>query len=61
MKFFTKKGKAVKKWHSRAMVIDLSKTKVTFISRQELGSHVSSDVGEKGVYVSATWIEPSEE
>jgi hypothetical protein len=32
MRFFTRKSKAVKNWHSRAMIIDLSKTKVTFIN-----------------------------
>jgi hypothetical protein len=31
MKFFQKKSKAVKRWHSRAMLIDLRKTKVTII------------------------------
>jgi len=31
MKFFGRKYKARKKWHSKAMVIDLSKTKVTLI------------------------------
>lgn|SRR5512136_2029944 len=30
MKFFTKKNKAAKKWHSRAMIIDVNKTRVTF-------------------------------
>ncbi len=30
MKFFTKRNKAVKKWRSRAMIIDVSKTRVTF-------------------------------
>jgi len=36
MKFFTKKNRAVKKWHSRAMVIDVSKTRITFINSTEL-------------------------
>ncbi len=35
MKFFQKKNKAVKRWHSRAMLIDLRKTKVTFIHTGE--------------------------
>lgn len=36
MKFFQRKNKAIKKWHSRAMIIDLSKTKVTIIRKREL-------------------------
>ena len=32
MRFLSRKRKAVKNWHSRAMIIDLSKTKVTFIN-----------------------------
>ncbi len=35
MKFFQKKSKAVKRWHSRAMLIDLRKTKVTIIHAGE--------------------------
>jgi hypothetical protein len=31
LKFFTRKRKAVKKWHSRAMLIDLRKTKLTIV------------------------------
>jgi hypothetical protein len=44
MKFFTKKSKAVKKWHSRAMIIDLSKTRVTFLSREDLNEGASQQV-----------------
>jgi hypothetical protein len=44
MKFFTKKSKAVKKWHSRAMIIDLSKTRVTFLSREDLDANPSQEV-----------------
>jgi hypothetical protein len=36
MRFFKKRNRAVKKWHSRAMVIDVSKTRVTFIRSDEL-------------------------
>ena len=35
MKFFTKKNRAAKKWHSRAMIIDVSKTRITFINSTE--------------------------
>ncbi len=31
MKFFRKKSKAIKAWHSRAMLIDIRKTKVTIV------------------------------
>jgi hypothetical protein len=41
MKFFTKRSKAVKKWHSRAMVIDLSKTRVMFLSREDFDADAS--------------------
>ena len=44
MKFFTKKSKAVKKWHSRAMIIDLSKTRVTFLSREDPDEGASQQV-----------------
>jgi hypothetical protein len=44
MKFFTKKSKAVKKWHSRAMIIDLSKTRVTFLSREEFEANASPQI-----------------
>lgn len=33
--FFTRRGKAAKNWHSRAMLIDLRKTKLTIITREE--------------------------
>jgi hypothetical protein len=36
MKFFQRKNRAIKKWHSRAMLIDLRKTKVTIINAGEL-------------------------
>jgi hypothetical protein len=36
MKFFHRKGKAIKKWHSRAMLIDLRKTRITIINTGEL-------------------------
>jgi hypothetical protein len=36
MKFFARKNRAVKRWHSRAMVIDVSKTRVTFIKSEKL-------------------------
>jgi hypothetical protein len=41
MKFFTKKSRAVKNWHSRAMVIDLSKTRVTFLTSEILDEKIS--------------------
>lgn len=47
MKFFNRKGKAIKKWHSRAMIIDLSKTKVTFINTEEPDDYVQPWVHEK--------------
>ena len=31
LKFFNRKGRAVKNWHSRAMLIDLRKTKLTIL------------------------------
>jgi len=40
MRFFTRKSKAVKNWHSRAMIIDLSKTKVIIINTEALDNHV---------------------
>jgi len=40
MKFFTRKSKAVKNWHSRAMIIDLSKTKVIMINTADLDKHI---------------------
>ena len=42
MRFFTKKNKAIKNWHSRAMVIDLSKTKVIMINTADLDNNVPS-------------------
>jgi hypothetical protein len=39
MRFFTRKSKAIKNWHSRAMTIDLSKTTVTFINTEEPDDH----------------------
>jgi len=40
MRFFTKKSKAIKNWHSRAMVIDLSKTKVIMINKTNLDNNI---------------------
>jgi hypothetical protein len=34
MRFFRGKSKAVKKWRSRAMLIDLRKTTITIIHRE---------------------------
>jgi hypothetical protein len=31
LKFFARRDKAVKNWHSRAMLIDLRKTKLTIV------------------------------
>ena len=42
MRFFTKKNKAIKNWHSRAMVIDLSKTKVIMINKTDLDYNIPS-------------------
>jgi hypothetical protein len=42
MRFFTKKNKAIKNWHSRAMIIDLSKTKVIMINTADLDKNVPS-------------------
>ncbi len=42
MRFFTKKSKAIRNWHSRAMVIDLSKTKVIMINTADLDKNVPS-------------------
>jgi hypothetical protein len=33
MELFNRKGKAKKKWHSRAWLVDLNKTKLTLDSR----------------------------
>jgi hypothetical protein len=41
MRFFNKKRKAVKRWHSRAMIIDLRKTKVTIINTKGLRNRVA--------------------
>jgi hypothetical protein len=58
MRFFKKKNRAVKRWHSRAMVIDLSRTRVTFLTSEE---HVLSERNGKGVFLSAKLIETSSE
>jgi hypothetical protein len=34
LKFFKRKSKAVKNWHSRAMLIDLRQTKLTIITAE---------------------------
>jgi len=34
MRLFRRKGRAVKNWHSRALLIDLKKTKLTIISEK---------------------------
>ena len=31
MKFFRRKGRAVKNWHERALLINLSKTRITIV------------------------------
>jgi hypothetical protein len=36
MRLFSKKGHAVKNWHTRALLIDLKKTKLTLIKTQEV-------------------------
>jgi hypothetical protein len=58
MRFFKKKNQAAKRWHSRAMVIDLSKTRVTFTTSEE---HALSERNGKGVFLSATLIETTGE
>jgi hypothetical protein len=35
MRLFRRKGRAVKNWHSRAMTIDLKKTKLTIINKNK--------------------------
>ncbi len=35
MRLFSKKGRAVKNWHTRALMIDPKKTKLTLIRTQE--------------------------
>jgi hypothetical protein len=34
MRFFRRKGRAVKNWHARALLIDPKKTKLTIISEK---------------------------
>ena len=36
MRLFSKKGHAVKNWHTRALLIDPKKTKLTLIKTQEV-------------------------
>ena len=31
MRFFRRKGSAVKKWHARALIIDPNKTRITIV------------------------------
>jgi hypothetical protein len=38
MKLFKRKNNSVKKWHSRAMIVDLSKTKVIFVYKKDSGT-----------------------
>lgn len=35
MRFFNRNRKAVKNWHSKAMLIDLRKTRLTIIEKRE--------------------------
>ena len=35
LKLFTKKGRGVKKWHHRAMLIDMKKTRVIIVRTKE--------------------------
>jgi hypothetical protein len=35
LRFFARKSKAVKNWHSRALLIDLRKTKLIIINMEE--------------------------
>ena len=49
MKFFARKSKAIKKWHSRAMIIDLSKTKVTFVRTDKPDDHIPPGMHEKNL------------
>ncbi len=39
MRFFRKKGRAVKNWHARALLIDPKRTKLTLISTSDV-AHV---------------------
>jgi hypothetical protein len=34
VRFFRRKGRAVKNWHSRALMIDPKKTKLTLVSKK---------------------------
>lgn len=43
VKFFKKKSKAVKNWRSRAMIIDVSKTRVMFIRSNDLGNSAETE------------------
>ena len=36
VKFFSKKSRAVKNWHARAMMIDPKKTKLVFLGNEDL-------------------------
>ena len=56
MKFFKRKNKAAKKWHSRAMIIDVNKTRVTFsgaleelIDMEESNDFAQASVGENAL------------
>jgi hypothetical protein len=44
MRFFKKRHRAVKNWHSRAMVIVLSRTRVTFENSTYSASALTNDV-----------------
>jgi len=46
MRLFSKKGRAVKNWHARAMLIDTRRTKLTLISTSHV-KHVPPWVYEK--------------
>jgi hypothetical protein len=37
MRFFKRKGEAIKKWRSRAMLISLNKTKIIFARTKDWG------------------------
>ena len=46
MRFFSKKGRAVKNWHARALLIDPKRTKLTLISTSD-AKHIPAWVYKK--------------
>ena len=41
MRLFSKKGHAVKNWHTRALLIDPKKTKLTLIKTHEVSADIT--------------------